>query len=91
MQNLHEDGEPCAYRGDDGLMCVAGCLIADNEYDLGMEQRGWDNLAMHHKVPAEHRNLIASLQSVHDNNEPQWWEGMLENVALKYKLTFIPA
>ncbi|MDO5609506.1 MAG: hypothetical protein Q4G62_01760, partial [Pseudomonadota bacterium] len=26
----------CAYRGMRGLKCAAGCLIADDEYDVGI-------------------------------------------------------
>lgn len=33
------DGD-CAYRGDDGLMCAAGCLIGDEDYSAEIEGYG---------------------------------------------------
>ena len=30
-------GQACAYRGAEGRMCAAGCLIPDNRYYSGME------------------------------------------------------
>ena len=31
----------CAYRGDGGLKCAAGCLITDELYDNNMEDLAW--------------------------------------------------
>ena len=28
---LESNGDPCAYRGFDGLQCAAGCLMSDEE------------------------------------------------------------
>ena len=35
----------CAYRGEGGTMCAVGCLLADDEYDPGMEGCAVDELA----------------------------------------------
>lgn len=58
----------CAYRGRQGMMCAAGCLIADDEYDAEMDQHAtsWNSLVDRKLVPAAHKNFIRGLQSVHD-------------------------
>ena len=35
----------CMYRGPDGLKCAAGCFIADDEYDEGMERLDWGGIS----------------------------------------------
>ena len=68
--------EACAYRGADGTMCAAGCLIPDGEYDPVFEGLPWDSIAQ--EVPSfanasvEAHNLIGSLQTVHDCEA--YWE-----------------
>lgn len=58
----------CAYRGRQGMMCAAGCLIADDEYDVEMDQHAtsWNSLVDRKLVPAAHESFIRGLQSVHD-------------------------
>jgi hypothetical protein len=43
--------EACAYRGDDGLMCAVGCLIADEFYDAAsMESKSFDANSVRHAL-----------------------------------------
>jgi hypothetical protein len=60
----------CAYRGDNGTMCAAGCLIPDKEYKSWFEATPWGDVR--YKIPSlasltnEDHELIESLQLVHD-------------------------
>ena len=69
--------EKCSYRLN-GLKCAAGCLIADDEYDVqNMENEtdtSWDNLVENKVVPNAHRDLIVELQEIHDGISPEYWE-----------------
>lgn len=76
----------CAYRGENGLKCAAGCLMADDEYRWGWENWGWGQLVSAKEVPRNHRLLILALQGVHDKYFPNLWRGNLELVAKKFKL-----
>lgn len=64
----------CVYRSTDGLSCAAGCLIREDEYNKGMENRQWRSLTMHNEVPKRHLDLIERLQEIHDYYEPERWE-----------------
>lgn len=68
----------CAYRGDNGMMCAAGCLIADSEYVRDMDYKrggtGWDDLQKAGLVPSDHGELILQLQYIHDGDEREWVE-----------------
>lgn len=87
---LDKYGEPaCAYRGERGTMCAAGCLISDEEmerlydwcghnYNTGA---GWRTLINIGFAPEEHRGLISALQDVHDNGSIQNWPDDLKKVA----------
>ena len=76
----------CAYRGELGLRCAAGALIADDEYEPSMERHNWANLRAAGAVPAAHFRLICRLQDVHDNCDPCDWRGSLLAVAYKHGL-----
>lgn len=76
----------CAYRGEGGLKCAAGCLISDDEHDEKFEQRGWGNLVDMGQVPKEHEDLIQELQMVHDSYEPDDYASVLQRVAMKFNL-----
>lgn len=82
----------CAYRGDNGLMCAAGCLIADSEYnpefDSSLGGTNWVALVNGGQVPTKHEQLIDSLQTVHDLREAEKWEECLQHVAVKFGLEF---
>ncbi len=76
--------EKCAYRGTGGLMCAAGCLIPDDQYDESMEGAGWLDL----DLSDVHRELIASLQYVHDYLDVDRWKKELSHVAENNNLEF---
>lgn len=76
--------EYCVYRGDDGLKCAAGCLIADDEYDeSSMERRSWYGIGA---VPNDHSDLIRELQIVHDECDVSIWAERLNYVASCWQL-----
>lgn len=68
------DSDMCAYRGDGGLKCAAGCLIADEEYVVGMNEMGsWSRLIAADLVKTDHlQHMISDLQNLHDfaHDEP---------------------
>ena len=76
----------CAYRGFDGLMCAAGCLMSDDEYHASMEGKDWDDLTTHSNVPSVHKRLIWSLQIVHDRDMPNYWPRRLREIASEHAL-----
>lgn len=89
-------GEACAYRGDNALMCAAGCLMTDDEYSsikldggAGLDDgygKNWGWLADNGYVPKRHAMLIGDLQMVHDDRSPENWVAKLDEVAIKYGL-----
>lgn len=83
-QSVKHSGN-CAYRGHDGLKCAAGCLIADDEYmvkfDNGIIGTSWTELVKAGLVPVSHKDLIVTLQDIHDCYEPVCWEERLRNLA----------
>lgn len=84
------DSNRCAYRGDGGLMCAAGCLIGDSEYDPRWEARAWTSLAMDLVVPAAHSNLIRRLQIIHDSYTERDWPGALRDTARAFNIELSP-
>jgi len=72
----------CRYRGDEGTMCAAGCLIADDEYYDPMEGRDWS----HNLFPRTHNVLITDLQQIHDNSCVDDWVEELITIAGVYGL-----
>lgn len=81
-------GAGCVYRNGDTppLKCAAGCLIADDELHMVSELRKWSSLVRTRAVPAEHYELIAKLQRVHDMHPEFAWRGVLYEVAGEYRL-----
>lgn len=86
MEQSRSSGGACRYRGPRGLKCAAGCLIADDEYHLEMEDMIWDALVRDDTVPGAHVDLVGSLQSVHDGTPPAMWEASLALVADSFGL-----
>ena len=85
--NCHPDsGDKCAYRGDDGRKCAAGCLIPDKVYDSKYEDILWQDLVLDHDFPHNHAELIAKLQQIHDCNHPLYWCSSLISLAKTYSL-----
>lgn len=86
-QSKHDLG--CAYRGNNGLKCAAGCLIADNEYSEEFENRGWAVLVRNiPNFPKRHSGLIQGLQAIHDTRPPVCWPYYLQKLAREYRLTY---
>jgi hypothetical protein len=79
----------CAYRGLNGLKCAAGCLIPDECYNPDMEGSNWGTLiGGGFGVPEVHRNLIARLQTIHDNCPVETWYSNLKELANSKGLSF---
>lgn len=74
------EGKGCAYRGEGGTMCAAGCLIADDEYSPQMDDLGtptaWSELAFKGFVPPDHLDFILELQRIHDGNFKEKMSGV---------------
>lgn len=93
-QSRSDDGFRCMYRGANGLMCAAGCLMSDEEYapymDKGTSYGGGSWISMVNKgtIPRYHLDLIARLQSTHDNVNPSMWGRELRRVADEEGLVF---
>lgn len=55
------------------ISCAAGCLISDDEYKLigdKIEGNWWGDLVGDGIAPEKHCELIAKLQSIHDDYPP---------------------
>lgn len=72
----------CAYRGEYGMRCAAGCLIGDDEWVYEeMEGMPWGQLVHRGVVPMAHQGLIRQLQLIHDEFPPAKWHELLTNLA----------
>lgn len=85
----------CNYRTElpDGtvLKCAAGWLIADNEYNLEMDEgadTSWSGLVEAKLAPSKHGLMIEELQKIHDNYEPHEWENEFMKCAWKHDLYY---
>lgn len=71
-KGAHLEEKGCAYRGEGGSMCAAGCLIADSEYEPAMDNIGgptaWDSLVSQGFAPPQHEQFILKLQRIHDSH-----------------------
>lgn len=78
----------CAYRGEGGTKCAAGCLIADDEYASNWEGSSWGDLVKAGCVPRNHEALIYELQYLHDLtvDDAPYWIKRLGKLAEKHKL-----
>lgn len=77
----------CMYRSPEGLKCAAGCIIADDEYNEGMEDVVWRMLVRKEIVPEAHMELIIDLQYCHDDYEPKSWKRKLKEIARYHNLS----
>ena len=83
----------CAYRGENGLVCAAGCLIPDALYSPKLEgtavaedsEPGELIISLGHNV-----QLVRDLQDVHDKYPVDGWEGELSAVAHEHGLVYSP-
>jgi len=79
----------CAYRGVGGMSCAVGCLIPDKAYKQSME--GTTAGAIIEQYPSlkwmvKHKQLLSSLQGVHDNHTPMEWRQKLIERAEVFRL-----
>ena len=82
-----EDIARCYYRGPRDLKCAIGALIPDDEYRVGLEKCGLQQVI--DAVPSLtglSYSLLAGLQTVHDRYEPEGWEKQLQHVASNHSL-----
>ena len=81
MERSTADGvRSCKYLNNNGLKCVAGCFISDDEYDPIVEGMPWSVLVEEQAVPEVHARLIGAMQSIHDNDEPIMWETRMDEL-----------
>lgn len=77
----------CAYRGIKGLTCAVGCLISDEAYIWTLENRRACSRQVREALELsgidekKHRDLLADLQQVHDQNTPEQWSRCLARIA----------
>lgn len=88
------DADGCLYRGPDGTMCAAGCLIDDEDYHPFMEgypiilnletceTGGRAAEAVFQNT--EHLDLVLDLQDIHDYRMVEQWEKGFAEVAWKH-------
>jgi len=81
-------GDSCAYRGEYGLQCAAGCLMSDEEASKLIQTSSWYVLTKHEQVPQKHKGLIENLQDIHDGERPEEWPESLQRLAFDEHLTY---
>lgn len=86
-ESTNSEAGGCAYRGDHGMKCAAGCLIADDEYRFKMENKTWPRLIEDGMAPRAHAHLITKLQDIHDNEPVDDWMHNLRQVAVSNGLS----
>jgi len=76
------NGTTCAYRGQGGLKCAAGCCIADEDYSPEIEgnsvwrtELGFENVLGKHKL-----DLLTKLQEIHDYESVSTWGSSLDKL-----------
>lgn len=84
-----------AYRGIDGTMCAVGVLIHNDHYNPLLEGGAAQSIRMREAlrlsgIDTNHDTLLflSHLQAVHDNYDPENWEGYLREIAEEYGLQF---
>jgi hypothetical protein len=72
-KSVDEDGI-CMYRGLNGLMCAAGCLIPDSEYNPADEETSSSDIDFFRSTFNDDENeLIKAFQMLHDRYVPSEW------------------
>ena len=89
----------CLYRAPDGKRCAAGCLIPDDRYEPALElsavggtaeanHYGSNEVTLLIEQLGHDIELVAALQSVHDNSDVADWEAALERLATDFGLRY---
>lgn len=83
----------CAYRGEGGLKCAAGCVIPDEVYYPEMEGTLFSYIyateeSLQELFDFRTSVLVGRLQIMHDDAVcgPEYWPDRLKNLANEYKL-----
>lgn len=81
----------CLYRGPGDMKCAVGCLIANEHYNLGLENKlvfDSEVRASLEKsgVPTDHCtiNMLSALQVCHDDEEVNDWPEYLDAIERRY-------
>ncbi len=90
----------CAYRGKNSTQCAFGCLIPDELYDVGMENKLAYQVLDRFEGVKEHINntfgddwdgsIFRELQETHDWTDVGQWENRFQGVAKLFGLTVPP-
>ena len=84
----------CKYRGEQGMKCAVGCLIADEHYHPDLEDMSSSNSGVETAIRKSgyvvDEKLYRRLQRVHDNIDVKFWPGHLEMAARDANLKFNP-
>jgi len=79
----------CVFRGDNGLQCVGGCFMTDEQAARVGEGDRWHALpAKGVGVPHEHAELIDMMQLLHDLIMPWQWPEELRKLAQQRGLIY---
>ena len=91
------NGTYCYYRAPGGLTCAVGCLISDEAYQPQIEGVGVGNDRVSRVVAQSigqvalserQQSLLASLQNIHDEVDPDRWPEALRKVAIHHKFQY---
>jgi len=104
MERSSDSEGVCLYRGPNGLMCAAGCLISNQEYDEIIEGDRIDSAVTQIRAnPTQleglqkirvacgiegEKSFCRTLQRVHDEREPKDWENTLREIAEESTLEY---
>ncbi len=87
--------QTCVYRGPKNTRCAVGVLIADDEYEYGMDTAGdVDSLVAADLLPsrlAEHQALLMDLQAAHDRQQPKSNDSLYDERAIPVRLAAVAA
>jgi hypothetical protein len=79
-RSMFPDKKLCAYRGDNGMKCAIGHVIADEHYAMGLEGSGIEGVIDIVKksnpewvVTEDSMEMLRLLQNVHDVENPENW------------------
>lgn len=88
----------CMYRGDEGRMCAAGCLIKEEDYDNDLENKIVSADDVYEALTCsgvferdiydqEKVELLLKLQDMHDTRNPDIWAIKLRDAAEKFGIS----
>lgn len=90
--------EYCAYLSPSGDKCAVGCLISDGAYHSGLEGNLFIaangvviravETSIGRSLTEREKDLLSTLQSVHDCTAAHRWPDNLAKVAARYDLKF---